>query len=304
MSGLDTKILSLRDLDKLERFQMRSIRHIAQSQSHITKETNYNLRKRLDVPTVTSKLQAARLRMFKDIFTYPTTNQQVLAVLFGTVQWDRTTPTTNNSPQIKQLWHDIEALWFAKHRNTIFENTPIPSEWSTTHVDTHMQEWLINIGPSTITKILTFENSRDKQQYKNQEANPDIDHDILPFPCLQCDKVYRTKHALSVHTASAHRTRNPLRAQVTAPKCPGCEKTFANTINAQRHWSQQICTNNGTAIYTKEQVQAQIDNTTSTPQAQSPAPTTAQGRTIADLVRIMFRSSLEHQTQSSQASCE
>ena len=301
LSGLDTKVLSLQDIDKLERFQMRSIRHIAQSQSHITKETNHNLRRRLNVPTVTSKLQVQRLRMLKDIFTYPTANQQVLAVLFGTVQWDQTTPTTNNSPQIKQLWHDIEALWFAKHKNTMFENTPIPMTWSRTYIDRQMQKWLIDTSSTTMNKLLTFENIRDKQQYRQQELNPEIDHDILPFPCLQCDKTYRTKHALSVHTASAHKTRNPLRAQVTTSVCPGCEKQFTNTINAQRHWSKQICARNGTAKYTTEQVQERISNTTTTPQTNISAPITIQGRTIAELVRLLFRSSNENQSQPSQA---
>ena len=170
LSGLDTKILALRDLDKLERFQMKSIRHIAQSQNHITKETNLHLRTRLGVPTITSKLQAARLRMYKDIFTYPTANQQVLAVLFGTVQWDRTTPTTKNQPQIQQLWNDITTLWYAKNKNTIFEHTPIPSTWSQLYVDTHMQEWLINTNRASIDKVLTFDNNRDKTRHKTTDT--------------------------------------------------------------------------------------------------------------------------------------
>jgi hypothetical protein len=223
--------------------------------------------------------------MYKDIFTYPTANQQVIAVLFGTVQWDKTTPSTKNSPQIRQLWNDIKDLWAAKHKNTIFENTPIPQKWSTEYVDKHMQEMLINTNNSTIDTLLTYDNTRDKQNHRSKVQNPTDDPTTLPYPCHNCDKAYMTKHALSVHAASAHQIRNPLRAQVTEAKCPGCEKLFTNKINAQRHWANQVCIRNNTARYTSEQV----SNMTN-PTPEQPKPATPQGQNIADLIRLLFNS--------------
>ncbi len=159
-----------------------------------------------------------------------------------------------------------------------------------------MQEWIIKTNQSTINKTLIFDNPRDHRQHKKDDAHAAPDPSTLPFPCQQCDKAFTTKHGLSVHNASAHKIRNPLRAQVTMSTCPGCEKLFTNIINAQRHWSKQICTNSGTAKYTVAQVQHRIDLRQIQPAQAPPQPQTTQGRTIADLIRLMFANSAQNPT--------
>ena len=156
-----------------------------------------------------------------------------------------------------------------------------------------MQEWLIKTNQSTINKILTYDNPRDHRRHKTDETQGASDPSTLPFQCQQCEKSFPTKQGLSVHNSSAHKIRNPLRVQVTTPICPGCEKTFTNTINAQRHWSKQICTNNGTAKYTTVQVQLRIDLRQLQPEQAQAQPQTTQGRTIAELIRLMFANSVQ-----------
>ncbi len=66
--------------------------------------------------------------------------------------------------------------------------------------------------------------------------------------------------SLAVHRVKKHGEQNIARSQVHDNTCPGCNKTFSNRINAQRHWQAQICAHNRTATRTIDQVAESIRN--------------------------------------------
>ena len=92
LHGMDTKILTQRDVQTLERWQMSKLRHIAKSQAHVTRETNFSLRRRLKVFTIESNLRHQRLKFMQQVYQNPVTNAQLLASLYGTLPWDPTLP--------------------------------------------------------------------------------------------------------------------------------------------------------------------------------------------------------------------
>ena len=251
LSGLDIRVLNKGELDMVERYQSRSLRHIARSPAHVHKETNEHLRERLGVNTIESLLQVQRLTFYRDIFMRPYLNRQVIAALFGHSVWDAHKPTIKTLPHLKQLHSDICALWKSLHVGDLRE---VPTMWSATTVCPQMQKWLLEVNKSDIKALLSTKSIREQENATKRKTQRPVLHEDEGVACDICGQILADPHAVSVHKWSKHRVRNPLRAQVEETKCPGCDKHFSCTVNARSHWVKQICVKNGTAIRTQAQI--------------------------------------------------
>ena len=255
LSGLDTMAMNKGDLEVLERYQNRCIRHITKSPAHIDHVTNADIRKQHDVPTMTSVLRKQRLIFLKDIYQHPEENQQLLAVMHGTCEWDATIPSSSNNPIVKQLNDDIHALWYGVHRDGLFFNSPPPVTWSTEYVNPSMQKWLVERSPEQMRTVLSYTDAREEARKARRGCTVTTDH--TDHKCSTCGVGFTNACSLAVHKVRKHGEQNLARSQVHDNKCPGCDKVFSNRINAQRHWQAQICFHNRTATRTIEQVTEQ-----------------------------------------------
>ena len=255
LSGLDTMAMNKGDLEVLERYQNRCIRHITKSPAHIDHVTNADIRKQHDVPTIASMLRKQRLNFLKDIYQHPEENQQVLAVMHGTCEWEATIPSSSNNPIIKQLNGDMQALWYGVHKDGLFFNSPPPVTWSTDYINPSMQKWLVGRSPEQIKSVLSY--TDDREETRKARSGCTVTIDQTDHKCSTCGVCFTNACSLAVHKVRKHGEQNRARAQVHDDKCPGCDKVFSNRINAQRHWQAQICVHNRTAIRTIEQVAEQ-----------------------------------------------
>ena len=255
LSGLDTRVMGKGDLDILERFQMKCVRHITKSQAHVTKESNKRLRQRMNTPTIASRMQVSRLNFYRGVFQYPQTNAQVIAMLFGTSAWDAKPPTVKTSKHMKQLHNDICALHAAVTAKNGLPPGLFPKDWDSDFVNPAMQGWLMQCTSTDVKTLHCYQTETErirhiKQQVRQYQAAEGT------HECDMCELAFATKQALSVHKWSCHRVRNPYRAQVDGPTCPGCGTNFTCKINAQSHWSKQVCVRSGAATRTFEQIEA------------------------------------------------
>ena len=239
LNGLECRNLTKTQITKLERYQIRAIRHLTCSPAHITFESNEKLRKRTKVPTIESRLQRSRLNNLRTFFRDTEINQQLIGVMFGKSPWDPNEPDIHHYPYIKQMHTDIITLY--KLISPVKNMLPIT--WSQTHVNHAMRQWVADRTHSEIDKLFRY-TSETEQHYKKERARQKQESNITTsqtHTCQQCGKAYSTEKAKRTHQMSAHGYRNPLREQVTTNKCPGCSKTFVNINGAKSHWAKQIC---------------------------------------------------------------
>ena len=255
LHGMDTKILTQRDVQTLERWQMSKLRHIAKSQAHVTRETNFSLRRRLKVFTIESNLRHQRLKFMQQVYQNPVTNAQLLASLYGTLPWDPTLPTCTNNRHMNQLYEDIVIAWTKGQQQAGHADATKPAVWEHNVVGPCMQHWLVTRTSTELAKVLTHVNPFDTRSHKQAQQHDDVADEGVD--CSTCHRIFRTIHALSVHKVRAHGERNKYRAQVVNTNCPGCDKSFSNIHNAQAHWAKQICVRNQTAIRSYADLEAQ-----------------------------------------------
>ena len=77
----ETRIWSNAQMEQLEAIQMRHIRRIAKSPAHLTLESNEELRRRLEVPSLTSLIRQRRIRLWQTISRNKV--EEVVAVMWG-----------------------------------------------------------------------------------------------------------------------------------------------------------------------------------------------------------------------------
>ena len=208
----------------LEHVQMRALRWLAKSPAHKSHETNEELRRRLQVPTVASWTRLTRLRWLQTALKKPEDHAQVLCALFGTLPWDPWPPTTGKLPYLAQLATDLEQ---------VFGGTATTSAG---HLREEYLEQLLRAPDSALQGVLTYhsEHERGAARYFGPLNAP-------TWVCDTCRAPFDAAQKLAVHQWAAHRTRNPWRAMVTTPQCPFCLGTFASVEIAKRHVTKNVC---------------------------------------------------------------
>ena len=103
--GIEARVLSRAQVTRLECFQTRVLRRIGKSQSHITRESNDELRTRLEVPSVDSHICRTRLRMWQKLLANPIDSviSAVTGRIMGAQKW-------GSEPHVKQLTNDLGVL--------------------------------------------------------------------------------------------------------------------------------------------------------------------------------------------------
>ena len=185
----------------------------ARSQAHITRETNYHLRKRLNVYTIDSNLRHQRLKFMQQVYANPVTNAQLLACLYGNLPWDPSTPTCANNRHMNQLYDDIVTAWTQIQTQAGHADTTKPTTWENNVVGPCMQHWLITRTPTELAKVLRHDNPFDKRNHK--QTNTELGSTEDNIACETCSRMFKTVHALSVHKVKAHGERN----QSTSDEC-------------------------------------------------------------------------------------
>ena len=170
LNGMECRNLTKTQLSKLERYQIRQLRHLAHSPAHIYRESNEKLRRRLGVPTIESRLRRSRLNNLRNVFQHPDINQQLIAVLFGTSQWDPREPETGNLPYMKQMHDDIVALY--KQVGIIKDMLPIT--WAYNTVNHSMRTWLAQRTHGDLDKVYKYTSTTEQfyRTARNRRKGP------------------------------------------------------------------------------------------------------------------------------------
>ncbi len=192
--GVEAQKYTQTQLQRLETFRMRHIRHITKTPSHLTHESNFDLRTRTKTPSITTLIIVKRLKFLRNTINFPHDHAAVIYSLFGTTPWDPQVPTCDNSQRLQQIHDDIIEL-----NKTLNDDEQIPIDRNNIfdslcklkHI-THKQITKIHSATSTAERIW---------KPKFGPSNQPIHH-------CACGKSFDTHSKLMTHQYSAHGTVN------------------------------------------------------------------------------------------------
>lgn len=222
MYGAETQTYTRTQLMRLETMRTRHLRHLARAPAHIDRSSNYTLRQKLSVASITSVLTYKRLSFWARVAKAPHDHLCVLAAYAGTTAWSPAPPTVDTSQRIKLLKQDIMKL-----NQTLVADRQFHGF---TRIDTRFLDWVATLSKTELKTTLTAESTAERN-YKPRygPANQPV------FVC-HCKASFDTLCKLKVHQFSAHQTRDVLRAAVVGTTCPLCARKFASNNTAMAHF--------------------------------------------------------------------
>lgn len=231
--SLDCRTLTAGELDRLEKFPNKCLRHISHMPVHITRIHTAELRERRDAHTVESMLTLKRLNLWKNSLTTDTELNNFHEAFLGRLPWDQQLPDVTTSKRIQQLRHDITALT---------EANGMTDDWGKSIHEGPLQ-FLRRQHPDILCKVFSFVSITDE---KNKPL-------IGPLcrPTINCAEsaaagtvyVCRNENELRMHRVSQHLYRCKCRSCVVKPQCPKCNRKFETVKGlkpAKKHF-QDIC---------------------------------------------------------------
>ena len=231
--GLETRVLSKAQLMRVECFQTRVLRRIGESQSHLTHESNEDVRDRLKVPSIDSFLARTRIRLWQQITVNP--NPAVISAVTGRIEGEE---SWGSAPHLQQLCKDLSLL--ARQGgpdipSNISKRGKVILDLSTTGPIATMRKQQSN-------KVL---NSSSMCEVKTTHTVP-LETD-LTFVCDQagCTASFTTNHRLQTHRVRSRGYRDTCRSLVVDEYCPMCNNKFASKVGAMNH-IQKVCGTKGT----------------------------------------------------------
>ena len=250
--GMETRPVSRAQVTRLECFQTRVLRRIGNSQSHITHESNEDLRVRLGVPSVESFLIRTRIRMWQKLCDNPI--QSVITSLTGRIHGEEKWGST---PHLQQLVGDLQHLsnQGGPHVEAKLAKT------GKINLDMHKGGMLSSLTKAQTHKALCYTSKCENRQPKIMQ--PPVE---ATFACnvVGCNSTFTTHHRLQTHRVRTHGYRDLYRSLVENEYCPMCGSKFASKVGAMNH-IQKVCGVKGTEEEREKKVKLiQIDRRVAT----------------------------------------
>jgi len=226
--ALEAHVLTFTQLQRLEAAHTRMLRRVARAPAHIDKESNMNLRSRLNIHSLSTTLIHRRLTTFRNALLHPMHNLAYFTAMFGTSEIDHMKiPTIYTSKRVKQLVVDLNVL-----HNLLPAGAKIKSDWNPTTeaIGKTTFDWLKKLTKIQLTLVLN--------SHSNVERSSTVKATVENAPthvCLQCTASFDTYGKLQTHRYQAHNIRHPLRRLATTPTCPLCSRTYKNLRTCQEH---------------------------------------------------------------------
>ena len=239
--GLESRQLSKAQVMRVECFQTRTLRRIGNSQSHITHESNEELRDRLQVPSIDSFLTRTRLRLWRQITNNP--NSAVMTALTGRIEGE---DTWGSHPHVSQLCSDLRLL---SERGGPNINAHVDARGKIT-VDLSPDGPIATLRKKQTNKVMSCISRCEAKKLQPVEEAPDE-----MFLCEAFGRVasFRTKHRLQTHRVKTHGYRDTYRNLIVDEICPMCKGKFASIHGAKNH-IQKVCGTKGTEEERAEKV--------------------------------------------------
>jgi hypothetical protein len=217
-------------LRTFEAFQSRCLRRISVSPSHIHKITNYDIRKNLAIPSITSYLMHKRLRWWKNVCDDSSALYGVRTAIFGNFEWDSQKPGKNTSPRIKLLLCDL------RHLNAVLPSFLQCVDDFSDFSDA-LVKWFVGLPKSRLKDVETPFSSVERVNNLMIGPMNHPDHE-----CPQCHKKFDTRAKCATHRFQAHKYKPAACNAIIEAKCPVCRQSFMNIKNAQNHFIRKCST--------------------------------------------------------------
>ena len=230
--GIETRPVSRAQMTRLECFQTRILRRIGNSQSHITHESNEDIRQRLGVPSIDSFMTRVRLRMWQKLACNPIPS--VITALTGRIKGSN---KWGSPPHLEQLIRDLESLaekGGPKIAAKLAKNGKIS-------IDLSPEGPIAMLTKSQTQKAMGYTSGCEHQPPKQGPLNE------AKFVCdyAGCQASFSDNHRLQTHRVRTHGYRDMYRNLVVDEFCPMCKSKFASKVGAMNH-IQKVCGVKGT----------------------------------------------------------
>ena len=215
--ALETQNLNDLNIRSLESHRIQHIRRITRSPVFISRETNIDLRARVNLPSMQSLLQTKRLFFLQKLLKSAENNLAPLTALFGTSCSDNFQPRTPaNSKRINNLATDLMEL------ATILQSSnPCPQPIAKSNmIDPAVFTWLTNLDKSEIAQTLSPISTTERIHTKNF-VGPKLEP---KFQCETCSTAFSTKAQLMVHKYSAHGQQDQFRQLIKKLLAPSASR--------------------------------------------------------------------------------
>ena len=231
--GLEARCLTKAHLLRVECFQTRVLRRIGHSPSHITHESNEDLRLRLSVPSVESWLIRNRLRLLQRITTKPV--DTVWAALGGKIEGN---VTWGSQTHVNQIRKDLNVLNEVTEVNIQLKMLPN----GRMNLSSTFLAQIKALTKGQTNKVLQFTSAAEFRGLKI--AGPANEP---KFVCEEqgCGSSFASHKSLQTHRMKSHAYRDKYRCLVIDNTCPMCKSTFAQKESAKNH-IQKVCGTKGT----------------------------------------------------------
>jgi hypothetical protein len=231
--GVDAHNLTNAHLQRIEAVQTRHLRRLGESPAHLTRESNEDLRKRLNFASVDVRLRIKRLLLWQRIFCDPEM-VNVQAALLGKWSEDQGGTTTVADSRKETFRKDITWLWeegkYQDERVFLFDGKGV------IRLTREVWKWFLCLSEKKI-KGGTSAMHRGAEKSKAPKDGPTLD---LTFACGDCGKKFATQHSLTTHRFKSHDIRVPARQLHKGVKCLVCSKEFASVHGVRNH-TQNVC---------------------------------------------------------------
>ena len=228
----ETRTWSSTQLARFEAVQMRHLRRIVKSPAHITLESNDMIRERTKTSSMTSQMQARRLKLWSNVAKNEV--EEVVAVMWGQDDEKEHQLKKGEEEREKQLIGDIVKLMNSKEMETKQVTTNSKGE---TIMGKETWEFLKNLNKSHFKQLLGHKSEVEKRQKNTYGPKPEP-----KWKCTLCPKQFGTKQCLTSHVVHAHNQRSDQRKLVEKIqeedgkfRCLICKGVYVNKKGAQLH---------------------------------------------------------------------
>lgn len=245
--SLHIRVLNGTDLGRLERWQMKRLRHIANKPAHLTHFTNAQVRSQMKVPTIESFLRRLRLGMFRTILRFPECHVATIAAVWGVLPWEQSSLHTDrlqifrSDLETLQRLHRLSALknWVrSKDGGATRRTRQEPDRVDLDDAPTAFR-FLAEATDQMLNHVLSYNSVHDPAP--SSPCSPSSVGSDRPFVCEICGDSFFGRTNLTTHMWAAHKVQDPVRALVKGPWCPACGKPFQTKHGAKEHLQKLRC---------------------------------------------------------------
>ena len=193
--ALEVRVLTHQQLVKLERFQMKCLRHITRQPAHISRTSNDEIRERCNTHTIESVLRARRLKWTQHVVRPAfrgadhgyDASLAVRAAIFGTLELESGNHASASARR-SQWMHDVKILKDKMNKNADAPPSVAPIPDVEPDCEIEWLRWLDGCSAEYLKSVLVFADERGTNESE----------------CALCGEWFQDGRGLKVHRALAH----------------------------------------------------------------------------------------------------